>query len=256
MSTTTTIAILTAAELAWSLPAAIPRRLIGATATLSLLVGAMLLVASLLRLGFVANFISEPVLVGFKAGIGLVIVLDQVPKLLGIHFAKGGFFHNLLAIVQAVPDTSVPTLIVGVATIVLLVASGARSPASAGAARRVAVGIAAMSLLGLEARGVEPVGTHSAGPSVAHHSRTSRSLAELWPGACGIALMSFTETIAAGARLRADRRASAPAEPGAARDGTRQRRRCSLRRDALGWRHVADRREPARRRRAHSSRRS
>ena len=55
---------------------------------------------ALLRLGFVANFISEPVLVGFKAGIGLVIVLDQVPKLLGIHFAKGTFLHNLLAIAR------------------------------------------------------------------------------------------------------------------------------------------------------------
>ena len=58
------------------------------------------MLAGLLRLGFVANFISEPVLIGFKAGIGLVIVLDQVPKLLGIHFHKGSFLHNLLAIVQ------------------------------------------------------------------------------------------------------------------------------------------------------------
>jgi MFS superfamily sulfate permease-like transporter len=73
----------------------------------------MLLVAWVLRLGFVANFISEPVLVGFKAGIGLVIVLDQVPKLLGIHFAKGAFLHNLLAIAQASPETQIPTLIIG-----------------------------------------------------------------------------------------------------------------------------------------------
>ena len=38
------------------------------------------------RLGFVANFISDPVLVGFKAGVGLVILVDQAPKLLGVHF--------------------------------------------------------------------------------------------------------------------------------------------------------------------------
>ncbi len=44
----------------------------------------------MLRLGFVANFISAPVLTGFKAGIGLVIVLDQVPKLLGLHIDKQG----------------------------------------------------------------------------------------------------------------------------------------------------------------------
>ena len=66
-----------------------------AAATLTLLVGLVLAAASVLRLGFVANFISEPVLTGFKAGIGLVIVIDQVPKLLGIHFEKGGFLHNV-----------------------------------------------------------------------------------------------------------------------------------------------------------------
>ena len=49
----------------------------------------MLVLASVLRLGFVANFISEPVLTGFKSGIGVVIVVDQVPKLLGIHIAQG-----------------------------------------------------------------------------------------------------------------------------------------------------------------------
>ena len=50
--------------------------------------------AGAIRLGFVANFISEPVLTGFKSGIGLVIVLDQLPKLLGIHITKAGFFRD------------------------------------------------------------------------------------------------------------------------------------------------------------------
>lgn len=54
-------------------------------------------------MGFVANFISHPVLVGFKAGIGLVIVVDQIPKLLGIQFDKGSFLHNILAIVEMRP---------------------------------------------------------------------------------------------------------------------------------------------------------
>src|SRR4029453_1242196 len=104
VSTTTTIAILTGAQLAVIAPGGDPATLIRITATLTLLVGAILLVASVLRLGFVANFISEPVLVGFKAGIGLVIVVDQIPKLLGIHFAKGSFLHNVLAIAQGVPE--------------------------------------------------------------------------------------------------------------------------------------------------------
>ena len=67
--------------------------------------------------GFLADFISEPVLSGFKAGIGVVIVLDQVPKLLGVHFPKGTFLQNLLALFQSLPDTSAATLAVGLVMI-------------------------------------------------------------------------------------------------------------------------------------------
>src|SRR5690349_9569876 len=97
VSTTTTLAILTAAELGEVAPTADATTLLAASAMLTLMVGAILLLASVLRLGFVANFISEPVLIGFKAGIGVVIVLDQVPKILGIHIARGTFAQNILA---------------------------------------------------------------------------------------------------------------------------------------------------------------
>ena len=112
-STTTTLAILTAAELNEVVPSGDPASLLSASAMLTLLVGGILVVASALRLGFIANFISEPVLIGFKAGIGLVIVLDQLPKLLGVHFPRGTFLQNLLATVQNVPHTSLTTLAVG-----------------------------------------------------------------------------------------------------------------------------------------------
>ena len=85
VSTTTTIAILTGAELRELMPDAGTTELVAAGAALALLVGIMLVVAGVLRLGFVANFISEPVLIGFKGAIAIVITLDQIPKLLGIH---------------------------------------------------------------------------------------------------------------------------------------------------------------------------
>ena len=66
VSTTTTLAILTAAELGQAVPSGDPMALLQATAVLTLMVGAILMVASVLRLGFVANFISEPVLVGLR----------------------------------------------------------------------------------------------------------------------------------------------------------------------------------------------
>jgi len=81
VSTTTTLAILTAAQLGRVVPNGDPAALLSASATLTLLVGAALVLACLLRLGFVANFISEPVLVGFKAGIGLVIRFPPISSI-------------------------------------------------------------------------------------------------------------------------------------------------------------------------------
>src|SRR5678816_2689887 len=95
VSSTTTLGILTAAELGAVVPNGDPAALMQATALLTLMVGAALVLASVLRLGFFANFISEPVLVGFKAGIAVVIIIDQLPKILGIHFTKGTFLHNV-----------------------------------------------------------------------------------------------------------------------------------------------------------------
>ena len=106
VSSTSTLAILAGTELGLVVPNGDPQLLLTATATLTLLVGLILVAASLLRLGFVANFISLPVLTGFKTGIGLVIVLDQLPKLLGVHIEKQNFFHDLWQLLQALPATS------------------------------------------------------------------------------------------------------------------------------------------------------
>ena len=197
VSTTTTIAVLTGAELSEVVPNGDPSSLLKATAMLALMVGAVLVLASLLRLGFIANFISEPVLVGFKAGIGIVIVLDQVPKILGVHFPRGTFLHNLLAIARGFPETSLPTLAVGLIMIGLLVGMEQFIPHAPAPLIAVAVGILGVRLLGLQSYGVELVGRIPQGlPSI---TIPQFSLAQaLWPGALGIALMSFTESIAAG----------------------------------------------------------
>jgi len=68
------------------------------------LVGAILVLASLLRLGFIANFISDPVLIGFKAGIGLVIVVRPNSKLLGLHLPKGTFATICLASLETLSN--------------------------------------------------------------------------------------------------------------------------------------------------------
>jgi high affinity sulfate transporter 1 len=197
VSSTTTLAILAGTQLGLVVPDGDPAKLVTATATLAAMVGAMLLLARLMRLGFVANFISAPVLTGFKAGIGLVIVLDQVPKLLGIHIAKHGFFVDVLSVAQHVPATSMMTLAVAVATFAVLIGMERLWPHSPAPLVAVGGGIAAAWFFGLQALGVSVVGLIPQGfPSL---TLPDLSLVEqLVPGALGIALMSFTETIAAG----------------------------------------------------------
>src|SRR5499425_2387977 len=197
VSTTTTLAILAAADFGQVAAAGDPASLMRVSATLTLLVGAILLLASLLRLGFIANFISEPVLIGFKAGIALVIVLDQVPKLLGVHLPKGTFVHNLLATLQAIPHASLPTLALGIVMIVLLVGIERFFPRAPAPLIVVAIAIASVRLFGLQAHGVETVGQIPQGLPPFTFPDFSL-VAQLWTGALGIALMSFTETIAAG----------------------------------------------------------
>jgi len=197
VSTTTTIAILTAAQLETVVSNGNADSLSRAAASLTVLVGAMLALACFLRLGFVANFISHPVLIGFKAGIGVVIILDQIPKLLGLHIAKGTFLQNLLSTIQSIPETKLITLAVGVCMILILIGVEHFAPKAPAPLIAVAAGIGGAYFLQLGTRGVDLVGHIPRGlPSFTAPSFALAS--QLWPGALGIALMSFTETIAAG----------------------------------------------------------
>src|SRR5262249_44535498 len=155
VSTTATIAVLTATTLGVVVPIHEPAQLMAASTTLAMLVGGMLVLAAILRFGFVANFISEPVLTGFKSGIGLVIVVDQIPKLLGVHFAKTTFAHDVVAIVVHLGQTSVPTLVLGVVLLVLIFGLEHLAPRAPTPLVAVGLAIAASALLGLKTLGVE-----------------------------------------------------------------------------------------------------
>lgn len=197
VTTTTTIAILTGAELASVVPDGDPARLLQALTLLALLVGVFLMLASVLRLGFFADFVSYPVQVGFKAGIGFVIVADQVPKLLGIKIHKEGFFRDLVSIAAAIPKAVWLTALIGIGSIALLALLEKFRPKWPAPLIALGAAIAATAIWALQSRGVSVVGAVPSGlPSF---RLPDLSLAQaMWPGALGIALMSFTETIAVG----------------------------------------------------------
>ena len=145
-------------------------------------------------------------LTGFKSAIGLVIVVDQIPKLLGVHIEKAGFFRDLFAIAHELPHASFATIAISICVLVVIFALERFAPRSPAPLIAIAVAIAASGLLGLSAAGVATVGSIPSGLPTLVWPRFDL-VEEMWPAAAGIALMSFTETIAAA------RAFAAPGEP-------------------------------------------
>lgn len=196
VSTTTTIAILVAAELGRVVPDGNATTLLGAGATLAILVGAMLILASVLRFGFIANFISEPVLIGFKAGIALVIVVDQLPKLLGVHIDKTGFLRDISAIIQQLPHTSMLTLIITIGLLLMIFLLERFTPRAPAPLIAVGTAIAVTAVFGLKTLGVATVDEVPRGLPMLVWPNFELFIT-MWPAAAGIALMSFAESVAA-----------------------------------------------------------
>jgi high affinity sulfate transporter 1 len=196
VSVTSTIAMLTASVLARVAPGGDRATLLVAAATLAVLVGALLVLAFLLRLGVIANFISAPVLAGFKAGIGVVIFVGQLGKILGISVPKGPFLQTIASLLGGLGGLHPPTLVLGLLTLALLLLLPRLVPRLSAPLVAVVLGIAASGLLDLGAQGIKLVG--EVPPGLPSFSLPDLSLLRaLLPGALGIALMSFTESIAA-----------------------------------------------------------
>lgn len=194
VTTTSALAMLTAAQVAaLSAGGADPRSV---AMTLAFLVGGILLAARLLRLGFLANFISKPVLVGFEAGVGIVILVGQLKSVLGVHVDSKTTLGILLELPRLLPQVHGPTVLLAAAGLALLVGLPRLAPRVSAPLAWVALSIGASALLVLPALGVKVVGAVPPGLPVLAWPEFSLAAA-LWPAALGIALMSFTESVAA-----------------------------------------------------------
>ncbi len=166
------------------------------TAALAVLTGLVLLVAGFLKLGRVAQYFSESVMVGFITGLALVIMIKQVPKLLGIEGGEGNFWERCYEIVMGLPKLSVPTLITGILSLILLIVLERYFHRIPAALVALIVGIAFSTFFDLEARGVEVIGEIPAGlvppqwPDI-----PPEDWLLLLPGAIGLALVAFAEAI-------------------------------------------------------------
>jgi len=197
VTTTSEIAMLTAAQVAGLATLETGVGAAAVASTLALLVGGFLLAARILRLGFIANFVSKPVLVGFEAGIGVSLIVSQLKSVLGVHPASKTTLGILGELPGMLPHTHLLTLCVAFVGIGILFLLPRVWPRLSAPLLWMAASIIAAAIFGFDAIGISLVGAVPSGlPSL---SLPDISLAaHLWPAALGIALMSFTESVAAG----------------------------------------------------------
>ena len=169
------------------------------TIALALIVAALYVLFSFLKMGWIADLLPDPVLKGFIEGVVWVTILKQVPGLLGLEVSFGGFFRTLVSIAQTLPAAHVATALASVASILALVLISRFVPRAPGPLIVLVGAIVMVRLLGLDAAGVAVLGEVGSGsfaiglPS----GLNAAQLMALVPGALAIVILGYTKTVGA-----------------------------------------------------------
>lgn len=209
VSTTSTVATLTATTLVTATTASGSDDPMGTVMALTMLVGTLLIIARLLRLGSLVENISSATVLGVKIGVGGTVAVGQLPKLLGetSNVSGEGFLRSIVAAVAAFDTINWPTAALSAASIVIIVLFARFIPRVPGTLVVVVMGIVLVWLWNLDDAGValiDPVPSGLPLPGLPNLS----GIGTLIPGALAIAVMVFLETAAV---ARGIRRTSEPA---------------------------------------------
>ena len=173
-----------------------PDALVSLSMVLSVLTGLFCIAAGIFRLGFVADFLGKPILVGYLNGVAISIFLGQIGKIVGFTLKARGIGPRLIEFAQKLPETHLPTLAVGLLTVAMMIGSKRLSPRAPAPLIAVVAAVALVYGLGLERRGVAVVGALPAGLPPLHWPRFEPALLKpLVAGALGVALMSFSSSM-------------------------------------------------------------
>ena len=168
------------------------------TSTLAILIGIFFFSFGVMRMGWVASFISAPVMRGFIEGLVYVTIIGQVPHLLGISGASGNFFTKLWHVLQHRSDVSAGPLLTGTLSLTGMLLLRSMAPAIPAALVVMAVATIMIGLLGGEATGVHVAGHVPSGlPHLRLPNLDAKILFELVPGALAIVLVGYAEALGA-----------------------------------------------------------
>ena len=171
-------------------------RLIVLAGTLAVLIGLVCILGGLLRLGFLADFLSKPVIVGYMHGLAVVIAVGQLPKVLGIEADGSTTLEQAIAVVRALGGTNPYDLAIGMGCVAVIQGFRRWSPFIPGQVVALGLALAAVPLLGLEQTGVSVVGTIPGGlPHLQLPAFAMVDLRTLLPVAILAALLSFSDTM-------------------------------------------------------------
>jgi sulfate permease, SulP family len=176
-----------------------PDDVLAFTGVLAVMTGVLAMAAGLLRLGFLANFISEPVLKGFIIGLALTIIIGQVPKVFGIERSEGNFFEQAWGVIRHLGDAHGRTTLIGVASLAVVLALRRWLPMVPGSLVAVALGVVAVKALDLDSKGVDIVGPIESGlPRIGlPEDRSFADYLHAVGAAAGIMLVGFAEGLGA-----------------------------------------------------------
>jgi sulfate permease, SulP family len=135
-----------------------PVRFAALSAALALVTAAVLVGAGVVRLGAIADLVSKPVMTGFLFGLGLTIMIGQLPSVLGIQAGEGDFFPRLWDLLGDMGEIDWPTLTVGVGSLVVLLLGPRLLPVIPATLLALVLSIAAAALFNLDEHGVALVG--------------------------------------------------------------------------------------------------
>jgi high affinity sulfate transporter 1 len=174
-----------------------PERAIALASMLALIVGAIMIVAGIAKLGFVADLLSKPTQIGYMNGLALTILIGQLPKLFGFSVSANGLINEASAFVHGLASGEAvgAAVAIGLVSLGLILALGRWLPRIPGVLVAVLVAIAASAALNLADHGVSLVGTLPKGfPPLTVPSPVS-DFPLLIAGGLGIALVALTDTI-------------------------------------------------------------
>jgi len=168
------------------------------TSTLAILIGFFFLLFGVMRMGWVAAFVSTPVMRGFIEGLVYVTIIGQVPHLIGIEGVSGNFFTKVWNVLQHLSDASLAPVLAGLLSLAAMQLFRYFAPRVPAALIVMIVSTASIGLLGGEATGVHVAGHVPSGlPHLVVPSFDIATLQALAPGALAIVLVGYAESLGA-----------------------------------------------------------